>query len=204
MRSREALDFLDLKIPKVKKGMTAAQVRKVYADWKAEALPAAVKAAKRKHHPDMNPDDPDAAHRFKMIPEAEALVEKLRFRIPEDKVTCCRICDATRSPEDAAFCVSCGIRYKCVPVPEACPCCEGERHKNAKFCHSCGYSYQPTDHLIERCRAAGITEKRLKKLREDGTLARWRKVSASHPSLAKAIADEAKMSDYMRTLLGNM
>lgn len=201
MSVKEALLLLDLKPPKLKRGMTQADADRTLDAWKATALVDQLKSRRKEEHPDRHNNTDESQQRFSRLTLAfEAVKEHLRLRIPPAVVDKCRECGEVRKPVDARHCHDCGLAYLTDDPRVECPLCETARESGAKFCHSCGYDYQQPDALVERLLSMGFLRKDLDELEEDGTLGRWRKIPPFHPELKKVLEDELKHRQLKRKM----
>jgi hypothetical protein len=186
---REALEFLGITPPKVSKGQTQADVDAMVEAWKETTLADHFKQVRRDAHPDLHGSSEEATQKFKDLTTAyDEVKTNLKLRIPPERVLTCRSCKAARTPENAAHCHECGLRYEAKEERPTCPLCSSARTPNtAKFCHACGYDYHVIDPLIERLRLVGFTRSDIAGLETDGTIDQWRSLSPFSKDLGDAI-----------------
>ena len=142
MTSASAAVCLGVDIPHFV-GRTQADVEAQLTTWKDGPLKKAWRAAAGRFHPDKNPGDVEAEARFKEAQEAYTFLLGLRVRLrPPAKA-------------QAAFGM-CPQGHPRLPV-------------TANFCYECGYAYS-VDPLVETLRRAGILERNIETLRDNGEL----------------------------------
>ncbi len=189
---KEALDLHGIKPPAIRKGMSQEEIDEMVEEWKDTELRDHYKRARIEAHPDKHGGTDEATKRFQNLTTAyEEVKEHLKLRrprVPPEKVTECRACDASRVPSDAAHCHECGLRYETSEPVAACPVCDADRNPpRAKFCHACGYDYQESHPIFERLRNVGFTEPEIEHLVKNGSIDRWKKMSALDPVLQQEI-----------------
>jgi len=110
MSTRDALQWLGLEVPKIK-GASQADVDQQMATWKQDVLKAAYREKLKEHHPDHNPDDPEANISTQRVQEAYEKLKTLKVNFHKP-VTSCPCCRTAREPATAHYCHECGRRYE--------------------------------------------------------------------------------------------
>lgn len=171
----QALELLDLKPPRAKRGMSQAQLDGHVEQWRNSTLKTRYRDLLKDAHPDLHDNSEESNEKAKDLRAAyEVLKFNLKVRLPKPKpseIPQCRKCKATRKPSDALFCHECGAKYVPDKPRTECPLCEVERKPaGAKFCHQCGYDYQVGDPFLELLRARGFSDKKIERLERQGVL----------------------------------
>jgi len=192
---RQAIEFLDIDLPKIKPGMSQRDVDKLANDWKEHELKTRYRERVREEHPDLHDNSPESNQ---MVMDLRSAYDKIRFHLKMRKpppkapkpseVTHCPRCSALRKPKDAFHCHECGAPYKQEIPRSRCPACDAKRvPMGAKFCHFCGYDYKVPDSLHEVLRAKGVKESVIQKMEREGMLEGLRNMNPLSPEFQRLV-----------------
>jgi len=189
---RQALEFLDIDLPKIKQEMTQKDVDQLVADWKDNELKTRYRERVREEHPDRHDNSEESNQKAMDLRIAyDKVRHHLKMRKPPPKpseVTRCSRCRAIRIPKNAIHCHECGSLYRIEKPRTECPCCGTNREpKRAKFCHLCGYNYKVPDPIHEILRAKGVQESVIQKMDRNGTLDGLREMNPLSPQFHRMV-----------------
>lgn len=195
---QQALQYLGLTAPKIKKTMTQVQVDELVVAWKANELQEALREHRKKWHPDRHAEK--TAEERRVVHETfnegtfvyEYITANFKLRKPEVPVSSgpsCRFCGTPRltvqresGPAVARHCHECGKMYTDLKARTSCPVCHVSRMPdNAKFCVACGYDYQVPDPLLALLLSIGFLEEDVSEVRQEGSLRVWRERYSANP-----------------------